>query len=227
MPQNYKTEVVQAYIDARDVWRRRREKSKRREEQCNALSFAQKVQKIFEQHNPAKLAEVPQLLERYSGREDELLRRLQAKYEAASAPLTALPPLAKQRVYLDFAENGEALGRVVIALFDDKVPLATENFRALCVGAKVQLIGYFFLLTTVQSKNGATLTFANSHIHRIVPGFIVQGGDITAGDGTGGTSIYAGSASGDMWGNFRDEHFYPHDREGLVSMANNGPNRNK
>ena len=83
------------------------------------------------------------------------------------------------------------------------------------------------MILTQLHQSGAYLTYANSRIHRIVSGFIVQGGDITAGDGTGGASIYAGTSSGDMWGNFRDEHFYPHDREGLVSMANNGPNRNK
>jgi cyclophilin family peptidyl-prolyl cis-trans isomerase len=64
-------------------------------------------------------------------------------------------------------------------------------------------------------------------MHRIVPNMCVQGGDFTAGNGTGGESIYqAGSEHADMWGKFRDEVFLQHDRPGLLSYANNGPNRN-
>lgn len=59
-----------------------------------------------------------------------------------------------------------------------------------------------------------------------MPGFVIQGGDITAHNGTGGTSIYANTQHGDMWGHFKDEFFLPHDRSGLLSLANNGPNRN-
>ena len=55
----------------------------------------------------------------------------------------------------------------------------------------------------------------------------MQAGDITKGDGTGGTSIYAGTPLGDLWGHFRDEKFLPHDRAGLLSMANSKPNSNR
>jgi cyclophilin family peptidyl-prolyl cis-trans isomerase len=71
------------------------------------------------------------------------------------------------------------------------------------------------------------LCYRNSQMHRIVPNMCVQGGDFTAGNGTGGESIYrAGSEHADMWGKFRDEVFLQHDRAGLLSYANNGPNRN-
>jgi len=87
-------------------------------------------------------------------------------------------------------------------LFADVVPKTAENFRALCTGAA-----------------GTRLTFANSIFHRIIPGFMAQGGDITNQDGTGGTSIYGKS--------FKDENFtVKHDRPGLLSMANSGAHTN-
>ncbi len=71
------------------------------------------------------------------------------------------------------------------------------------------------------------LCYRNSQMHRIVPSMCVQGGDFTAGNGTGGESIYrAGSEHADMWGKFRDDVLLQHDRAGLLSHANNGPNRN-
>lgn len=93
-------------------------------------------------------------------------------------------------------------GRVVFELFNEKVPLTSENFRALCTGSK-----------------GADLHFKGNKFHRIIPGFMMQGGDITAENGTGGKSIY-----GDK---FDDELvWYPHTHKGLLSMANSGPNTN-
>lgn len=55
---------------------------------------------------------------------------------------------------------------------------------------------------------------------------MVQGGDFTAHNGTGGESIYSGTTNGDMWGKFKDEKFMAHSRRGLLSYANNGPNKN-
>ena len=55
---------------------------------------------------------------------------------------------------------------------------------------------------------------------------MLQAGDFTKGDGTGGESIYGGTIHGDMWGKFKDEKFLAHSRRGLLSYANNGPNRN-
>jgi len=110
-------------------------------------------------------------------------------------------------VYLDIEVRGssgrkEASGRVEIELFADVVPKTAENFRCLCTGEK-----------------GKKLHFKGSKFHRIVPGFMAQGGDITNGDGSGGMSIYGQ--------HFADESFARlHSRSNLLSMANCGANTN-
>ena len=101
------------------------------------------------------------------------------------------------------------LPRVKVALYSDKVPLTCDNFRKLSTGE----LGY---------------GYAGSFIHRIVPNFMIQGGDFTKGDGTGGQSIYKGTEHADIWGNFKDEKpFLEHDKPFLLSMANTGPNSNR
>jgi peptidyl-prolyl isomerase D len=90
-------------------------------------------------------------------------------------------------------------------VFSDKVPKTAENFVELCKGERVGSHGQ--------------LTFKNSLFHRVIKGFMLQGGDFTRGDGTGGESIYGEK--------FEDEDFIlEHDRPGLLSMANAGPNTN-
>jgi len=113
----------------------------------------------------------------------------------------------RPRVFFDICINGVATGQVVMELFADIVPKTAENFRCLCTGEKGR------------GKSGKPLTFQGSTFHRIIPGFMCQGGDFTNGNGTGGESIYGEK--------FKDENFkMKHNGEGILSMANSGPNSN-
>jgi len=111
------------------------------------------------------------------------------------------------QVYFDIAIGSEPDRRIVMELFDDVTPTTAENFRALCTGEKG--VG----------KAGKPLHFKGSLFHRIIPNFMAQGGDFTRGNGTGGESIYGEK--------FADENFKKkHNKPGLLSMANAGPNTN-
>ncbi|KAF6096305.1 peptidylprolyl isomerase D [Phyllostomus discolor] len=112
------------------------------------------------------------------------------------------------RVFFDVDIGGERVGRIVLELFADIVPKTAENFRALCTGEK-----------GIGPTTGKPLHFKGCPFHRIIKKFMIQGGDFSNQNGTGGESIYGEK--------FEDENFYyKHDREGLLSMANAGSNTN-
>ncbi|KAL4066786.1 cyclophilin-like domain-containing protein [Scleroderma citrinum] len=116
--------------------------------------------------------------------------------------------MVRPRVFFDFAIGTEPVGRVIFELFNDSAPKTTENFRALCTGEK----GF----SPVSQR---PLYYKNSIIHRSISGFMIQGGDFTKRNGTGGESIYGGT--------FQDEDLSrPLDAEGLLCMANRGPDTN-
>ena len=107
---------------------------------------------------------------------------------------------AGKNVYFDINIDGQKIGRIVFQLFDDVVPRTAQNFRELATG-----------------QNG--FGYKNSSFHRVIPKFMLNGGDITHNNGTGGKSIYGMK--------FNDENFkLKHDQAGLLSMVNFGPNSN-
>ncbi|KAG0152343.1 hypothetical protein CROQUDRAFT_649729 [Cronartium quercuum f. sp. fusiforme G11] len=109
-------------------------------------------------------------------------------------------PEQNQNCFFEVTANGQPLGRIEFELYDADVPLTARNFRELCTG-----------------QNG--YGYCESIFHRIIPGFMLQGGDFTKHNGTGGRCIYGEK--------FKDENFiHKHTVPGLLSMANAGPNTN-
>ena len=110
-------------------------------------------------------------------------------------------------VYFDIEQKGKPLGKMIMELYADVTPLTAENFRCLCTGEKGT------------GRKGKKLHYKGSKFHRCIQGFMIQGGDFTYGNGTGGESIYGLK--------FKDENFkIKHTEIGQLSMANAGPNTN-
>jgi len=115
----------------------------------------------------------------------------------------------RPRVFFDISINGDRVGRIAFELFSDIVPKTAENFRALCTGEKGEC----------KTKPGVKLSYKGSTFHRVIKRFMLQGGDFTNHNGTGGESIYGEK--------FEDENFeLKHDKPFLLSMANAGPGTN-
>ncbi|CAF3810877.1 unnamed protein product, partial [Adineta steineri] len=115
---------------------------------------------------------------------------------------------SKAQCFFDIKIGENDAGRIVFELYNDLCPRTCENFRCLCTGEKGRGL-------TLYKK----LSYKGCLFHRIVKNFMIQAGDFTEGNGTGGESIYGGS--------FADENLQmKHDRPYLLSMANRGPNTN-
>jgi len=104
--------------------------------------------------------------------------------------------------------DGKDAGEIEVALFGEVVPKTVKNFKALCLGEKKK------------NKKGVVLNYKGAPFHRILPNFMIQGGDITNQDGTGGISIYSSSSM------FEDENFELSHSYGSLSMANSGKDSN-
>ncbi|RLN53931.1 hypothetical protein BBP00_00009127 [Phytophthora kernoviae] len=115
--------------------------------------------------------------------------------------------IVTDKVFFDIGINDEYVGKIVMGLYGEVQPRTVENFRALCSGEKGR------------SRTSPPLWYKGSSLHRIIPGFMIQGGDFTLGDGRGGESIYGRR--------FDDEDLsVPHGGAGTLSMANAGKNTN-
>eukprot|EP00759_Apiculatamorpha_spiralis_P034014 PhF_6_TR35099/c0_g1_i1/m.51154/K01802/E5.2.1.8; peptidylprolyl isomerase len=138
------------------------------------------------------------------------MKSLRKLLEVPIAPLRTNPI-----VFLDITIERESVGRITIELFQDAVPKTSENFRSLCTGER-GIIKYPWKKT-----NRCPLHFKGTPIHRVIPNFVIQGGDILRGNGRGNESVFGYR--------FMDESFQGKAGDnlpGTLAMAHHGPNQN-
>ena len=124
----------------------------------------------------------------------------------ASSGDSPYTPMITQSVVMRFSACGDPVGiPVIIGLFGFTVPKTVDNFYSICTKTDLKI-------------GNTSLTYNNSVVHRIIPGFMIQAGDFTRADGTGGMSIYGEK--------FQDENFAIEHDVGVISMANSGPDTN-
>ncbi|KAK0211267.1 cyclophilin-like domain-containing protein [Desarmillaria ectypa] len=123
-------------------------------------------------------------------------------------------------VFFDISIGPKPAGRIVFKLYDDVVPKTAKNFRELATGEHgfgYAGCGFHRIIPDVSQRFFARGSLLMLHVH--VLQFMIQGGDFTAHNGTGGKSIYGAK--------FKDENFQlKHTKPGLLSMANAGANTN-
>ena len=90
----------------------------------------------------------------------------------------AARPRVTQTAFFDLSIGGAPAGRIRLGLFGEVTPATVANFAGLVRGGS--------------ERNGQPLHYKGSSLHRIMPGFMLQGGDFTRGDGTGGDSLHGG-----------------------------------
>ena len=156
---------------------------------------------FYQMHNSEKVGSVDVTLEKYRGREEELFTKLTERYETYPKAMGDGPQYILNT----------SLGTIVVRVFANIVPMAAANFGSLCLGRPVP-----------PANRSNIKSYENTPWHRVVPGQLIQGGDTTLGNGTGGRSAFDQPLAHDMWGHFNDEEFLAHDRAGLLSMANTG-----
>ncbi|GMH95487.1 hypothetical protein TrVE_jg9155 [Triparma verrucosa] len=120
------------------------------------------------------------------------------------------------RVYLDVQINNQPPQRIILGLYGDSCPKTVQNYLALCTtGVDVPST----VDSPLNTSQGSTRSYKNTPLHRIIPSFMLQGGDITSGNGFGGYSVHGSK--------FDDENFdFYHHGGGVLSMANAGKNTN-
>lgn len=134
----------------------------------------------------------------------------EAKAVKTSESKSSATEIVTDKCEIEYEVDGKSIGKVVLGVFGDTVPKTAKNFIVLCGG-----------LPEDKSKKAPAVParYPGTIVHRVIPGFMMQSGDFTRRDGTGGESIYGPK--------FDDENFIlKHTGPGILSMANSGPNTN-